>query len=329
MSDSDLEGVLLPAEPILPIPAPSAGNTSVEPTRSRTRKLTEEVKQKVKELLSQKIHPEDISKQVGISKSSIFKISKEKNLSEEEMDNGSFLSAINGTKSSLLPPAIQQPDKAELSKVINEFMPLVEERKPSKKAPKIAKESLLAEFMEEDKPLELSVVKTFKPEDKSIYIAKITMNVDTFPEVLKDHIKPDRDAFIGKVNKMPLSDLQHTLGMLETTRSSNNFANQLKYLLYGGANLIEFGTQKFLNMQTQGYSMMLRQQEAEIQSCLREIAINNIETYKKVEKPEIRLASVLVTTLLATDARNRMQSLQEQYKAQQVKPKDEKEFEGL
>jgi hypothetical protein len=74
---------------------------------------------------------------------------------------------------------------------------------------------------------------------------------------------------------------------------------------------------------------MLRQQEAEIQSCLREIAINNIDSYRKIEKPEIRLASVLVTTLLATDARNRMASLKQDFKQQPVSEEEEKNFETL
>jgi uncharacterized protein YdbL (DUF1318 family) len=155
------------------------------------------------------------------------------------------------------------------------------------------------------------------------------MNVDNFPEVLKDHIKPDRDGYIAKICKMSISDLHQTLKLLETVRSSNNMANQLKYLLYGASSIIEAGTQRFLGMQTQGYTQMVRQQEAEIQSCLREIAINNVDRYKSIEKPEARLVTVLVTTLLATDSRNRMERVRSEFKAKTVDPDAEKKYEDL
>ena len=325
MSD-DLDGVLLPAE-----------ETLIVETKKRKR-ITGEVKDAVKKLLSEGKKYKEISETLGISQSSICWIQKEnvaanKNLPVEEkkmpMSNDAFLSAIHGAPAA----APVKQDSAALSQVISEFMPMASPEKP-KKQPKAAKTKgagLLAEFMEIDDTVPTAIVSAppTRQEDKSVLIAKITMNVDTFPEVLRDHVKPDRDGFIAKVAKMSSSDLQHTLGMLEITRSSNNFANQLKYLLYGVSGFVEFGTQKFLGMKTEGYSMMLRQQEAEIQSCLREIAINNIESYKKIEKPEIRLASVLVTTLLATDARNRMEGLKKEFRQQPVSTEEQKEFEHL
>lgn len=322
MSD-DLDGVILPAEVV-----------GVE--KKKKKRLTDEVRSEVKKLLSEGKKYKEISETVGISQSSICWIQKEivaanKNLPVEEtkmpMTNDAFLSAIHGTAPA---PTVKQ-DGAALSQVISEFMPMAEAKPKAKKSAKKST-GLLAEFMEIDDTPQTTIVPAVAPqkqEDKSILIAKITMNVDTFPEVLRDHIKPDRDGFIAKVNKMTHPDLQHTLGMLEVTRSSNNFANQMKYLLYGASGFVEFGSQKFLGMKTEGYTMMLRQQEAEIQSCLREIAINNIDSYKKIEKPEIRLASVLVTTLLATDARNRMASLKEEFKQRPVSEEEEKSFETL
>jgi hypothetical protein len=103
----------------------------------------------------------------------------------------------------------------------------------------------------------------------------------------------------------------------------------MKYLLYGGANFIELGTQRFLGLKTQGYAQQLRQQEAEIQSCLREIAINNVESYKKIEKPEMRLATVLVTTLLATDSRNRLEGMRNEFKNKPVSSEQEDKFNDL
>jgi hypothetical protein len=103
----------------------------------------------------------------------------------------------------------------------------------------------------------------------------------------------------------------------------------MKYLLYGGANFIELGTQRLLGMKTQGYAQQLRQQEAEIQSCLREIAINNVEAYKKIEKPEMRLATVLVTTLIATDSRNRLEGLKNEFKTMPVSTEQQNKFNDL
>ena len=128
---------------------------------------------------------------------------------------------------------------------------------------------------------------------------------------------------------MSLTDLAQTLKLLETVRSSNNMANQLKYLLYGATSIIELGSQRFLGMRTQGYAEQVRQQEAEIQSCLREIAINNVETYKKIEKPEVRLVSVLVMTLLATDSRNRMVAYKRDFESNNVSEEKTKEFAEL
>jgi hypothetical protein len=125
------------------------------------------------------------------------------------------------------------------------------------------------------------------------------------------------------------SELSSTLKLLETVRTTGNLTNQMKYMLYGATNLIEIGSQKFLGLRSSGYAEMVRRQEAEINSCLKEIALNNIEAYKKVERPEMRLASVLVMTLLATDSRNRLEDVKTNFRNKPVDPEANEEFKDL
>ena len=80
-------------------------------------------------------------------------------------------------------------------------------------------------------------------------------------------------------------------------------------MLFGGASLIEYGSAK-VGLKTQGYAQLVRAQEEEIQSILREIALNNVESFKSVQRPELRLATILATSLLACDSRNRILEIQ-------------------
>lgn len=260
----------------------------------------------------------------------------------EPMDDASFANAITGASVPQQSAIVEAKpiSKKTIDNILADFGnidPIPLGKKPKGKGASGTKglDAFLAELdMPETKvkPMKARSQMVIQPEefeDKSVYIAKIQMNVDNFADVLKDHIKPDRDGFLAKVSKMSLSDLSSTLKLLETIRSSNNLANQMKYLLYGGANFIELGTQRFLGLKTQGYAQQLRQQEAEIQSCLREIAINNVESYKKIEKPEMRLATVLVTTLLATDSRNRLEGMRNEFKNKPVSSEQEDKFNEL
>ena len=250
------------------------------------------------------------------------------------MDDAEFASMISPmTMETVIPQAMPDMGGAEKSRLLSKFMTTFDTPAPAPKAKRKAKMEDFSEmvaFPKEPKEPKPPMVTSVPPKkDKSIVIAKIQMNVDNFPEVLKDYIKPDRDTFIAKVNKMSPADLKHTLSLLQTVRSSVNMANQMKYLLFGATGMIEVASQRFLGMNTRGYADMVRQQEVEIQSCLREIAINNVESYKKIERPEMRLATVLVTTLLAVDSRNRMEQVRTQFKTAPVTEETEKQFEEL
>ena len=290
--------------------------------KKTTKRISDDIRQKVSGLATEGKTSREISAALGISKSSVSNLIKEgfaetietiETIPEiislantEQMNDESFATAILSGPSNSIPlterPSASAKDKQAVSNLLSKFANISEERITKTKASK-QKESISNSF-------QTIVSAPAEVVDKSILISKITLNVDNFAEVLKDQIQPDRNSFIAKVNKMNVSDLQSTLKLLETIRSTNNLSNQLKYLLYGGCTLVESVTQR-VGLKTAGFAQQVRQQEAEIQSCLREIALNNVESYKKVERPEVRLASVLVMTLLATDSRNRLTQLNE------------------
>jgi len=348
-SSSPVASLPVASLPVASLPVASSPVAS-SPVKRTTKKIPDDTRKKVKELSADGKSVRQIATILGISKTTAATIVNEmpkevavvaQILSPntiEPMDDASFANAITSSvpTNTIAPKSLS---KDSIDKILSDFGNLAEplSKKPNSKGASGTKglDAFLAELdMPETKAKSTKtrsqmVVQSEEFQDKSVYIAKIQMNVDNFADVLKDHIKPDRDGFLTKVSKMSLSDLNSTLKLLETVRSSNNMANQMKYLLYGGANFIELGSQKFLGLKTQGYAQQLRQQEAEIQSCLREIAINNVEAYKKIEKPEMRLATVLITTLIATDSRNRLEGLRNEFKNKPVSKEQEDKFNEL
>ena len=163
---------------------------------------------------------------------------------------------------------------------------------------------------------------------KAELIAKIAMNVSTFGPLLEEHLKPSKEAFLNSLPKMSVADLALTLKSIEITRTVGNAANQLKHILYMAATGIELGGQRILKLKTQGYAQNIRQQDTEIQMILREIALEKVESFKKLQRPELRLALLMSTTMLATDAGNRM-TQQPAAAEKSVPPEVEKQFEDL
>lgn len=334
--DENLDGLILPGVEI------SEFENSEQP-KERKKKITNEVREKVLAEFAKGKSLKEVADVTNISKSSVnLIVNTEKRkvtqmpkelpevknpVNHLEMDDASFANMIKPAQAKM--PEPPPPSSEEKANFLSKFMTKIDtDISPPTKAPKRATKHNVTSLLS-DLNLDNRITMAPVEEDKTPYIVKIQMNVDNFADVLKDHIKPDREGFLNKVGHMGISDLKSTLKLLETVRSSNNMANQLKYLLFGATGLIEVGTQRFLGMKTQGYAQMVRQQEAEIQSCLREIAINNVEAYKKIERPEMRLATVLVTTLLATDSRNRMEAVRAEFQSKQVAPEVEKEYESL
>ena len=142
-------------------------------------------------------------------------------------------------------------------------------------------------------------------EEKAKVLSKIQLNVSNFEVVLRDILRPNKEDFLKTLTKKGLPELRVILKTIEHTRAVNNTANQLKGMVLMGASGVEMITSQ-LGLKTQGYSHMIRAQEEEIQSILREIALERVDELKKYQRPEVRLTLLLTTTLMAVDSRNRM-----------------------
>lgn len=143
-------------------------------------------------------------------------------------------------------------------------------------------------------------------ENKASLISRITLNVNTFEPILKDFVKPNKETYLAGMGKKNEQELEVILKTLEHTRSVYNISTQLRSFVYMGSSAIEYGTQKFMKMKTEGFAQALQIHDQEIRMCLAEYCMDKVDTFQKVNRPEAKLASILVLTLLSVDAKNRM-----------------------
>ena len=139
--------------------------------------------------------------------------------------------------------------------------------------------------------------------DKGTLVAKITTLVQTFAPILTNHVK-EPAKFIESLPGRSVSDLTTTLQMLESTKTIANGANGMRHLFSMMAGAVELIGPR-VNLKTSGYQAAILSQEAELRLIFQELAYNNLESIKKIQGPEVRLAMLMTQTLLATDARNR------------------------
>jgi predicted transcriptional regulator len=237
-----------------------------EKKKRSTKKIPDETKDKVQNLIKSGKTVREVAQILGISKSTVSTVSKPQaaqqakeitisenipellsNSKTEPMADSAFINAINGTSTEQVEVSEpkQEISKARQASILNKFMNVGAEAAAPKKGKKTVDELLSKIGVRGERSAqvkksvdfhsEATLVPAERFEDKSVYITKITMNVDNFPEVLKDHIKPDRDGYIAKICKMSISDLHQTLKLLETVRSSNKgqvvcVFNQLRML---------------------------------------------------------------------------------------------------
>ena len=206
---------------------------------------------------------------------------------------------LNGLLDKLVPR--QEEEKGETTDIIDRILSAEPPKKKgrSKKAgaaPKQLVESILPMTVQEVVDVD---------EEKAKVLSKIQMNVSNFEVVLRDILRPSKEEFLKTLTKKGLPELRVILKTIEHTRAVNNTANQLKGMVLMGASGVEMITSQ-LGLKTQGYGHMIRAQEEEIQSILREIALERVDELKKYQRPEVRLTLLLTTTLMAVDSRNRM-----------------------
>lgn len=162
------------------------------------------------------------------------------------------------------------------------------------------------------------------PLKKPDLIAKITFNVNQFESLLGDIIKGDKDAFLKSLDKMNVANLENTLRTIETTRSVKNLTNQFMHFFFMGTSFVEIGTTQYLGMNTRGYTNMLQQTSSdEIRMIMQELAMEQKDKFQKIQRPEVRLAMIMTTSLLAVNSQNSLVALrqaQQQHQQERLQP---------
>jgi hypothetical protein len=294
-------------------------------------KWSSEIQLQVKALHSEGKSLRDIATATGISKSTIHSFIKslpseptvqEVNVPEfnpehiqEDMINNvdadNFMNDLLSTTPSLTVKTPEPKVSKKAKQSAENFMENLLTIEP--KTPKVRGQRQIVQKVVED------------PQVKGDMIARITMNINNFEPLLKDFLKPSKDAFLTSIQKKSSSELEVLLKSMETTRSISNLTNQFMHFFYLGTQIVEVGTTQYLGMDTTGFSMALRQQNDEIQMIMREVCMDKVETFKKVTKPEIRLAMIMTTTLIGVNAQNSMRKIQSIQQKQQQQPQPKKD----
>ena len=267
-------------------------------------KWSSEVKMAVDALHSSGKSLREIASQTGVSKSTIHTYIKSLPSDVPEL----IVSDIQGDGMI----SHQEADTFVNELVSTVQVPTIPATKASKKATKTAEDFMENLLSAKPKGKARQVVqKEYEdPQIKGQMIAQITMNVNNFEPLLTDFLKPSKDSFLTGIQKKSCSELEVLLKTMETTRSVANLTNQFMHFFYLGTNVVEIGTTHYLGMDTQGFSMALRQQHEEIQMIMKEMCMNKVESFKKVTTPEIRLAMIMTTTLIGVNAQNSMRKMQ-------------------
>jgi hypothetical protein len=141
--------------------------------------------------------------------------------------------------------------------------------------------------------------------DKAALIAALHMEADAFEAVLGSVLQPNKAAWLKSLPSMRAEELNVLLSVVKRTRTVANLTNSARHTFYLAARGLEMGTSVFLKLHTQGYEAQLRAQDAEVTSILRELAADNVDKWGAAQRPELRLALLASSTLLAVDGANR------------------------
>ena len=266
-----------------------------------------EVRDAILKLSSESKSIRSIATEVGMSKSVVASVlSKSKkeipietaipsNILIDEGEATSFLNGVNDTMERPEPSKAEIKAKATTENLIKSIL----QPEPAKVAAKPR-----AEPRQKIKVID-------DPEMKASIISKITINATTFEPLLLDVLKPSKEAFLAALPKKAVYELECLLKLIEQTRATANAANMLKTMFFTGAVGVEMATQRFLKMKTQGFAAVL-QSHSEIEMIMKEIAMERASDFQKIQRPEIRLASIVAMTLLSVDSTNRVREISQQ-----------------
>ena len=288
-------------------------------------------------LSSEGLSNRSISEQTGISKSTVWGVLKRNKpepsvastleatpLDDAEADDDGKSSASVESMPALIDPGLA----FDFVDSIGAAAPQGIAEAPSKDSAKDAKtlsqrinlaESFLNLTGEEPKPKSKSQKKLITSElppefapaveagpSKADLIASITLNVEAFEPLLRSIVKPSPEVFLDRLYLKSQSELSTLLAVLIKTRTIANVTNQLRHTVSLAAQGCEALTSSVLGMRTQGFAAAITTQDEEVRMILREIALEQVDAFNKLQRPELRLAMLFSTTLLATDASNRL-----------------------
>lgn len=140
--------------------------------------------------------------------------------------------------------------------------------------------------------------------DKEELIADISVSVITFTPLLKSIHRGDSDDFLKSLGKKSVPELKALRTVIQNQVQVGNLTNQLRHLYYMASSGIE-AFAPMIGLRADGYTRLLMSQDDEIRMILQEIALANKDKFGFTQKPELRLAMISCTSLLAVDARNR------------------------
>jgi len=155
--------------------------------------------------------------------------------------------------------------------------------------------------------------------DRADVTQRIIFNVEHFGTILKPVVGPSPQDFIASLAAKSDRELKSLLTTLERTRSVGNIAAGFKQTFYVLGQATE-ATSRFIGMKSEGFTERLRQQDEELTMIMKEIAMDQWERVKAMDRPEMRLGLMFCMTLVQTDAHNRMREQVERVRAGRVAP---------
>jgi hypothetical protein len=304
--------------------------------------IDKSVKEKVLELNKQNKSLRDIAAELGIGKSTVASIVKKSSVKlsepvvkpqatfgklsepvvnpqvddipkliiteESKMDKSAASDFLNGLGSPGSPANSSHAEPVmdfKKQAFLESFLSGLDEEPVKKKGRPPTKSKMVMPVFNEPQAQIVKAEPAAKQLEKGELIAKITLNVQTFPDVLADFIKPNKDSFLDAIQKKSQTELSAILSTMEYSRSVANTTNVMKQMTLTGAAMLELGTKRFLKMRTDGFADMIRN-TPEFEHILKEISMENQGgIIAKYQSPTVRLTTLIITSLLAVDAKNR------------------------
>lgn len=282
---------------------------------------------RIKALVAEGKSTRDIAKELGVGKSSVARYAKSpveaaNIIPAPLIENSSMSINDNAARSFLSDIGIKAPETS----LRNEIVPPTSPLKNNPKALRLAQSLLndpvpgvrveprrIPERLPERIQEAISVVEPEAKPEKHTLITQIHINVENFAPLLKNIITDNPEAFKQSLYKKTDTELSMLLKVIERTRLVGNLTNQMKSMFWMGTSAIEIGTQ-MIGLKSQGLTEALRLQDEEIRMVLKELALEKADSFSSAQRPEIRLAFLVSTTLLSVDAMNRAREQRSSYR---------------